>query len=116
GAASHQRSRPWPRRRGALRMAEMRSCVDAEWLAKHPEAITRSKASPSMKGYAAPPGTGPVGETCRTCKHYTHNRGSEGRSKPYPKCGLVKTTNGPGTDIKAKSLACEKWETRNAPF
>ena len=99
-------------------MAEMRSCVDAEWLAKHPEAITRSKASPSMKGYAAPPGTGPVGETCRTCKHYAHQRNSEGRGAAHPKCALMRAlwTHGPGTDIKAKSLACEKWETRNAPF
>lgn len=60
------------------------------------------------KGYAAPPGTGPVGERCRSCKHLAR----KGRAKTYLKCGLMRRhwTNGPGTDILAKSPACRHWE------
>lgn len=61
------------------------------------------------KGYAAPPGTGPQGETCKTCEHYVRRDGS---AKKYLKCALVRArwTNGPGTDIKAGSPACLYWE------
>lgn len=61
-----------------------------------------------MRGHAAPPGTGPKGETCRTCLHYTVKQ----MSKAYRKCALTKTrwTGGPGTDIRAKDPACAKWE------
>lgn len=60
------------------------------------------------KGYAAPPGTGPAGETCKTCRHYARVK----HAKVYRKCALVraKWTNGPGTDILAKSPACKEWE------
>jgi len=95
----------------------MSAIIDPAWLAAHPDALTRSKTD-GLKGYAARPGTGPVGETCRSCTHYTHQRNSKGRGAAYPKCGLMRAlwSHGPGTDIRAKSLACEKWETRNAPF
>ena len=59
-------------------------------------------------GYAALPGTGPPGETCKTCKHfYRHEMG-----KTYFKCSLMRLiwTHGPGSDIKAKSPACKRWE------
>lgn len=61
-------------------------------------------------GYAAPPGTGPANETCRSCKHYTYNETRTTRT--YRKCNLMRTiwTHGPGTDIKASSPACSKWE------
>lgn len=57
--------------------------------------------------YAAPPGTGPAGETCGSCRHIC--RHPSGR---YRKCGVVRAlwTHGPGTDIKARSPACAKWE------
>lgn len=93
------------------------SIISKEWLDAHPGAVCKGtgtgKGLNRTRGYAATPGTGPQGETCRSCKHYAHNRGSEGRSKPYPKCGLMRPlwTNGPGTDIKARSPACSKWET-----
>lgn len=63
-------------------------------------------------GYAAIPGTGPAGETCRTCEHLAHT-GNRGR---YLKCRLERArwTGGPGTDIKAGSPACSKWEPK--PF
>lgn len=61
-------------------------------------------------GYAAAPGTGPAGETCRSCKHYTHT--VSGARNTFRKCGLMRSawTHGPGTDIKAGSPACSKWE------
>jgi hypothetical protein len=61
------------------------------------------------RGYAYPPGTGPAGETCKTCKfavriHY-HDR-------TYYKCRKSERvwTHGPGTDIRLKSPACKLWE------
>lgn len=61
------------------------------------------------KGYAYPPGTGPAGETCKTCKHSCRVSGG---SKAYWKCGLLRSvwTHGPGSDIKVKAPACKKWE------
>lgn len=66
----------------------------------------KRKPTPS-KGYAAPPGTGPKGETCKTCKHYYI-----GHRGHYRKCALMRArwTGGPGTDIKAGAPACRSWE------
>lgn len=60
------------------------------------------------KGYAAPPGSGPDGETCKTCRHIYRNR----MAKTYLKCSLMQAawTGGPGTDIRASAPACRKWE------
>jgi hypothetical protein len=89
------------------------SIIDQAWLDANPGALTisRPKKPEYGRGYPCQPGTGPSGETCRSCANYAHNRGSEGRSKPYPKCWLMVKfwTNGPGTDIKAKSPACKYW-------
>lgn len=59
-------------------------------------------------GYADRPGSGPEGETCKTCKHYYRKT----MSKAYLKCNLMRKlwTGGPRTDIKAASPACSKWE------
>lgn len=56
-------------------------------------------------GYAAPPGTGPTGETCATCKFAA-------RYKRYAKCRAneARWTNGPKTDIRLRMAACSKWE------
>jgi hypothetical protein len=74
-----------------------------------PAAIGEKKRRVTQpKGYAAPPGTGPKGETCRTCIHkYTRQMGGS-----YIKCLLVKArwTGGPGTDIKASAPACRYWD------
>lgn len=61
------------------------------------------------KGYARPPGTGPAGETCGSCKKCVSVQGG---SKRYNKCLIIRHrwTSGPGTDIKRKSPACEMWE------
>jgi hypothetical protein len=66
------------------------------------------------RGYAAPPGSGPAGETCRSCAHrrilntYGHN---------WHKCGLLehRWTRGPGTDIRLKSPACLHWAPKPTP-
>lgn len=59
-------------------------------------------------GYAAIPGTGPEGETCRSCKHIVRRR----NANVYRKCGLMRAhwTGGGKTDILAKSPACSRWE------
>ena len=59
---------------------------------------------------AAPIGSGPEGETCKTCAHYTIR---EWAGK-YRKCGLMERfwTHGLGSDIKAKWAACRCWEKR----
>lgn len=68
---------------------------------------TRAKGK---QGYAAPPGTGPIAETCKSCKHYVSLRTRAGNT--FPKCRLMESiwTHGPGTDIKASSPACSRWE------
>ena len=60
------------------------------------------------KGYAAPPGTGPEGETCKSCRYIYRNE----MSKTYLKCELNRAnwTGGPGSDIRASAPACRKWE------
>ena len=60
------------------------------------------------RGHAGPPGSGPAGETCRTCKHLTRRE----YSKTYLKCALMrhKWSGGTATDIRAKDAACSRWE------
>ena len=59
---------------------------------------------------AAPSGSGPDGETCRTCRHKTPT--FSGSGKRFLKCGLMQRswTHGGGTDIKARWPACHYWE------
>ena len=66
----------------------------------------RKTATPN--GYAWRPGTGPAGETCKTCRHLVRRN----YAKTYLKCGLMRQawTGGHGSDIKAKSPACKFWE------
>jgi len=63
------------------------------------------------KGYVMPPGTGPAGETCRTCYHACKVNGG---SKDYWKCGLNrhKWSGCAASDIRLKSPACRKWESK----
>lgn len=60
------------------------------------------------KGNAAPIGSGPKGETCRTCAHSCFIK----FAKTYWKCDLVQHTGGPGTDIRLKWAACSRFEKR----
>jgi hypothetical protein len=70
--------------------------------------LEQAKQHARRRGHAGLPGAGPKGETCRSCAHYTHQGNTAGS---YPKCGLVRAhwTRGPGTDIRARDPACEKW-------
>lgn len=72
------------------------------------EVTPRGKNYVEKRGYAEPPGTGPSGETCKTCKHIERHR----YAKTYLKCGQArhKHTGGPASDILAGSPACRLWE------
>lgn len=74
--------------------------------------IERKKGirKPTKKqGYAAPPGSGPKGETCRSCEHAVKRGGVAGS---YHKCNLMARfwTGGAGTDILLRAPACSRWE------
>lgn len=72
-----------------------------------PAHVLRASHTP-RKGHAARPGTGPAGETCGTCRHYTVRQ----MAKTYRKCGLMRAawTGGPGTDIRKRDPACSLWD------
>lgn len=72
-------------------------------------AMGRARKSPTPRGYAAPPGTGPAGETCGSCRHLARRS----LAKTYLKCELMSAvwTGGGGTDVKAKAPACRRWES-----
>ena len=74
-----------------------------------PASALRATTTPK-RGHAARPGTGPEGETCGSCRHYTRKR----MSKTYRKCALTKATwtGGGGSDIRARDPACAKWDAR----
>lgn len=60
-------------------------------------------------GYVMPPGTGPDGETCGSCKHLCRFKTS---SKSWAKCGANrgKWTCSRRTDIMVRAPACSKWQ------
>lgn len=58
-----------------------------------------------VQPYPAPPGSGPVGKTCKTClRHIT----TGGYSRDYHKCKLTMTSSA-ATDIRVSSPACEHY-------
>lgn len=61
-----------------------------------------------LKGYAAPPGSGPTGETCKSCQHLVRRV----KARTYLKCGLMERgwTGGAATDVRASSPACSRWD------
>jgi len=67
----------------------------------------RRSKSPKKRGYAWPPGTGPSGETCGSCRHIIRVQSR------FPKCNLTKWTNGAATDILVRSPACKFWEAKD---
>ncbi len=73
-------------------------------------AIDRAKGRKSLgrQGHAADPGSGPEGETCRTCRHLTRIR----HSRMYLKCELMRKhwTGGKGSDVRSGDPACREWE------
>lgn len=70
------------------------------------------RREPVPAGYAALPGTGPEGETCKTCKNMVRVT----FAKTYRKCGLMRAqwTGGGKTDVRARSPACKRWEKGEA--
>lgn len=63
--------------------------------------------TPSPRGFAAQPGTGPAGETCGTCGNCRIRQ----LANTYYKCGLMVAswTGGRASDITLRSPACSKW-------
>ena len=74
----------------------------------HPPEKQRNSRFGKPNGYPAMPGTGPEGETCKTCKFKTYKT----MANRYIKCELMRRhwTGGAGTDIKAGSPACRNWK------
>jgi hypothetical protein len=58
--------------------------------------------------YAAPPGSGPEGATCRTCEHKTYSD-LHNRPPKHMKCGLTQWTSGDATSIRAGTPACVRY-------
>ena len=87
----------------------MRDIFGNEVTVEEARRLMKAKGGVQKRGYAAPPGTGPAGQTCKTCRHY---RSVDGGSKRFPKCDLMRAswTHGPGTDILAKAPACRLYE------
>lgn len=70
------------------------------------------KSTPTQpNGHFARPGTGPEGETCKTCAHRVRNELRSGRV--FQKCGKARErwTGGRGSDIRVTDAACVGWET-----
>lgn len=70
---------------------------------------SKRKTTPA-KGYAERPGTGPTGETCKTCRYKYANEMRSGRV--FWKCCLMVHcwTSGRGSDILVNSPACKRWQ------
>lgn len=71
------------------------------------------KRKPTVKnGYAAQPGTGPEGKTCRDCQHKRSMTNTGNKS--WIKCELRRATwtGGEGTDILASAAACSKFQPK----
>jgi len=70
----------------------------------------QSKPAPvKTRGHAAPPGTGPKGETCGACQHRVSVSTRAG--KRFSKCALSRArwTCGAGSDIRRADPACRHW-------
>ncbi len=78
-------------------------------LTPHERRVLFHKPARENAGYPAPPGSGPAGETCRSCKNL-HRKQMAGT---YLKCLLMEAswTGGGATDVKAGSPACARWES-----
>lgn len=68
----------------------------------------RGMKAGAAKGYWLPPGTGPNGERCRTCRHLMARK----MGGTYYKCARERRrwTGGRASDICATAPACQGWE------
>lgn len=66
------------------------------------------RKDPVPAGYAGAPGSGPAGQTCKTCRHLFRNV----QAKTYLKCDKNRAnwTGGRKSDVLASSPACVHWE------
>lgn len=66
--------------------------------------LARSSTARRPQGYAANPGTGPAGETCRSCLHCR-------KFSTWSKCALIleRWTTDISTDVLRTSPACSLW-------
>lgn len=71
-------------------------------------ATGKKKRDETPKGYAARPGSGPAGETCKTCASACRTGGR------YWKCAVIKHnwSRSYATDIRLKSPACSYWKPK----
>jgi hypothetical protein len=87
--------------------------VDLDQLARAPmrHGGRRKRRDPFPSGHIMPPGTGPAGETCKSCRHLVRIR----LAKTYLKCGQYRAhwTGGRKTDVRARDAACRKWESKD---
>lgn len=75
--------------------------------------VKSGRKDPVPAGYANIPGTGPKGETCRTCRNLVRVE----HARTYLKCGLNRAawTGGRKTDVLANSPACSRWAAELEP-
>jgi hypothetical protein len=68
----------------------------------------KRRASEQPRGTYAAPGTGPLGETCGSCRHATQLGGH----RTWYKCAKARRlwTNSVRTDIRLSTPACIGWE------
>lgn len=76
---------------------------------KTAEPKAKGKRSYAARGYARRPGSGPDGETCKTCGHCCklHRDGWAGY-----KCAVIRHrwSRSPATDVALRSPACEAFQ------
>ncbi len=73
--------------------------------------VGKRTPEPKQQGHYRLPGSGPEGETCKTCKYSV----APGRSlHRYYKCQLIYKgwTHGYASDIRLKDPACSGWEAK----
>ncbi len=80
---------------------------NADLFGPAPRQVVKSGAR--VTGYAANPGSGPAGETCKSCDHKQTVRLA---SKSVLKCGIGYQSGCSATDIKASAPACRLWERK----
>lgn len=82
-------------------------------LIEAPLRSAKTRQPPAAKAdrcHYATPGSGPLGETCGSCRHLARVQ----LARTYLKCERMRAhwTGGAGTDIKARDRACSGWERR----
>lgn len=81
--------------------------VDLQAMMDAPLTGRKKRKLTFRRGHAAVPGSGPKGETCKTCQHLARIE----LARTYPKCGLMRAqwSRGRGTDVRVSDPACSRW-------